>query len=921
MNERDDGAPIFGRDSERAAVEAFLAGRPATASALLIEGDAGIGKTTIVRYAIARAGAEGLRVFAARPGAGEADLPHAGLGDLLATLDDAAVRRLPGPQRRAIHAARRRGGVGTLVDEHALARGVLELLRREAEGSRLLLAVDDVQWLDRPTLAALSFALRRLQQVPLQVMVARRTARDASVELRLGLEDWSDVRRSVVGPMEVTDLGRLLRERLGTNQPRPRLEALARASAGNPMLALELARLGYDTDTVGVPPTLPEAVEQRLLGQDAAARSAVVFAAAALRPTIGLLLRGGVDRDDLRSALASGLLTADGERLEFAHPLLGSAAYGLLLPDERRAVHERLASAADEPVERGHHAARSADGFDETAISALDRAAESASALGDHAGAAAFLLRRAELCRESDPGRAIECEAEAANELALAGDLDAAAAHARSAVERLPAGVARARARVTLADCLVGGEMSYVGYLDHVTDALADAEGDDAVQAALLVTLGETTGAMGRLGQACEHLRTAADLAERAGDVTTRSVALGLLGFLECLLGHGVSDAARAAAEEWEPDPFGISAYSPRMSLAEACLYTGEFSEAERLYRAELATAEEYGWETIEVIARGHLAETQTRAGDWAAALGTARLAMEHARQAANEQVVTGAAWGLGMVEALLGDLDSARARAVKALAAAEATDDFWHTMFNRAVLGFVALSSNDPAEAVEVLEPAWTALRNSELGELSVFPVANVFGEALVAVRRVDEALAVVAGLRSCPAAERAWCRVMANRVEGLAASAQGDHEGARRAVAAALDAHAELPEPFELARTVHIRGRIEHRARNWGAARVALTDALDRYDQLGAARWAEHTTADLARLPGRRPNDGEGLTAREREVADLVAAGLSNKEVAARLFLSVRTVESNLSRVYAKLGVRSRASLGRALASRRLR
>jgi len=161
----------------------------------------------------------------------------------------------------------------------------------------------------------------------------------------------------------------------------------------------------------------------------------------------------------------------------------------------------------------------------------------------------------------------------------------------------------------------------------------------------------------------------------------------------------------------------------------------------------------------------------------------------------------------------------------------------------------------------------------------------------------------------------------VMANRVEGLAASAQGDHEGARRAVAAALDAHAELPEPFELARTVHIRGRIEHRARNWGAARVALTDALDRYDQLGAARWAEHTTADLARLPGRRPNDGEGLTAREREVADLVAAGLSNKEVAARLFLSVRTVESNLSRVYAKLGVRSRASLGRALASRRLR
>lgn len=881
----------------------------------MVEGEAGIGKTTIVRAAIGHAAAIGLRVLAARPGAGEANLPYAGLGDLLATVDDIALTRLPEPQRDAIQAALRRAGVGTPVDEHALARGVLELLRHEAAAPGLLLSVDDVQWLDRPTLTAVSFALRRLPQLPLQVLVARRTGADSRTELPLGLDDWSDVRRIIVGPMDVTELGTLLRERLRTNQPRPRLEALARASAGNPMLALELARMEYDPEAGGAPPTLPQAVEQRLLALDAAARTALVFTAAALRPSIELLLRAGVEREELRSALSSGLLVAEGERLEFAHPLLGSAAYGLLLPDERRAVHERLAVAAEEPVERGHHVARSTDSFDEAAIQALDRAAETASALGDHAGAATFLLRRAELSRDTDTVGATVCEAEAARELGLAGDLDAAAAFARRAAEQLPVGIARARARLTLADCLVGGELSYDGYVDEITRALTDAEGDDAVQAALHVTLGETYGGMARLGRAREHFRTAADLAERAGDTATRSVALGLLGLIECLLGHGVTEAARTAAAEWEPASLGISAYSPRMSLAETCLYTGDFAEAERLYRAEFATAEEHGWEAIEVVARGHLAETLVRAGDWSAALAAARLALEHARQAANEQIVTGAAYPLGMVEALLGDLDSARRRAVEALAAAEATGDFWHTIFNRSVLGFCALSDSDPAAAVDVLEPAWSSICSSELGDFSVFPVAHVLGEALVAVGRLDDAAGVAKAMRDCPAGGSPWCRAMASRIEALAASARGDHDAARGAVAAALDAHAKLPEPFELARMVHIRGRIEHRARTWGAARTALVEALERFDQLGAARWAERATADLARLPGRRQSDGQGLTAREREVAELAAAGLSNQEVAARLFLSVRTVEANLSKVYEKLGVRSRATLDRAL------
>ena len=150
-----------------------------------------------------------------------------------------------------------------------------------------------------------------------------------------------------------------------------------------------------------------------------------------------------------------------------------------------------------------------------------------------------------------------------------------------------------------------------------------------------------------------------------------------------------------------------------------------------------------------------------------------------------------------------------------------------------------------------------------------------------------------------------------MARRCTALAASARGDHAGARLAIEAALQAHIELPEPFEHARTLQLSGRVERSARNWGAARAVLVDALERFDALGAGGWAERTAADLARLPGRRPADAHELTTREREIAELVAGGLANKEVATRLFVSLRTVEATLTKVYAKLEVRSRTEL----------
>ena len=903
------GFEIIGREDDLALVDAFIDEAQGGPAALVLEGEPGMGKTTIVRAALGRAAAAGLRVFAARPAAGEAELPYVGLADLLATASRDFLAELPGAQRYAIEAALVRGGSGAVIDSHALSRAVLELLRFEAASGDLVLVVDDVQWLDRPTVAALTFALRRIGPLPVRLLVAMRT--DGSrAQLPFGLVDWDDVRRVEVGALSATDLGALLARRLGEQLPRPRLEALRRASGGNPMFALELARQD-DSAKASRFPTLPLVLEQRLRTLDSDTRAALTVAAAALQPSADLLLRAGVGRAELRSALASGILEVDGERLSFAHPLLGAAAYELLLPDERRQIHARLAAASLDAVERGHHVSRSAANPDEAAAQSLDDAAEAAASLGDHAAAAEFLVRAAELSLDPIGEPVQQREVRAAEELQLSGDVEAAATLARSLVGRLPRGVARARARWTLVSCTVGSGRSYEEGLGELALALEDAEADDATSAQLHVEMAETYAGMGRLEQSLGHLDTAIELATRAGATAVQAVALGYVGLFGCLLGRDTADSARRGLALWDESIGSSVAYSPRMSLAEVCIYATEFAEAERLYREEIAMAEERGLEAVEVIARCHLAETQLRAGRWSAALSNARLGVAHARQAAHPQIITGVLYALAMVEALLGHHEEARARATEALAAAEATDDFWHTVNNRSVLGLVALAEDDPEGAVEALEPAWSLMLERGLGDLSIFPVAHVLGEALVAVGRLDDALAVAETLLACPVGKRPWCQAMARRCTALAASARGDHVGARLAIEAALQAHIDLPEPFEHARTLQLSGRVERSARNWGAARAVLVDALERFDALGAGGWAERTAADLARLPGRRPADAHELTTREREIAELVAGGLANKEVATRLFVSLRTVEATLTKVYAKLEVRSRTEL----------
>ncbi len=901
---------VVGRAHELAVIWRFLESRPPVAAAIALVGKPGIGKTTLLRKAVEAAGQLGFLVLSCRLAETEALFPFAGLGDLFAPIVDGVRPRLPDPQRAALDVALLRSSQGDRsIEPRTVAAATLSALKVLGSDRPLLVAIDDAQWLDQPTVSALSFAVRRLEQVPIRFLTAIRTEDDASTELQIGLDGWrSQVDRIEVGPLSTTDLGSMLAHE-GVPLPRPQLERVARESGGNPMFALELARRGPDEDA-HLPPSLKDAVNDRLEDLDPAVSAAVAMAAAMHDPSRELMLSAGIDHGAIAGAIDADVLTLDGDRVSFSHPLLASVAYDRLGSAERRDTHLRLAWVATNAIERGHHLSRSVDEPDEEIAGQLEAAADEAVRVGDHAGAAAFLVRAADLSADPERTRASTRRLRAAEELELAGDVGAAAALAASLVDKLPPGVLRARARHRLVLCSIGGDLSYEDGFTELARVLDEASDHDATAAEIHLSMGEMASGMCRLEDSLIHLRAAIDLAERAGADQLRVAALSETGFTECMLGHGVSGSARRAFDEWDGTIVSASGYSPRMALACELIHTTDFVEAQRLFLEEIAMAEERGLEAIEVIARAHLAEAQIRSGDWAAALVNGALAAEHARQAANAQTAVGVTYALALAQASVGEHDVARSISTESLAAAETAEDFWFAVSHRAVLGFVALTDDDAAAAIEILEPAWRLMQERGLGDLSIFPVAHVLFEALVAVGRSDEAEAVSASLLACPVGGLPWSQAMAGRCAALAASARGDHDAASAAIERSLAAHAHLPEPFEHARTLYVQGRIERRAHRWANARSAFTQALELFDQLGATRWAEKAASELARIPGRTASTDE-LTPTERQVAELVAQGLTNKEVAAKLFVSVRAVESNLTKTYAKLGVRSRTEL----------
>ena len=872
MNVPTPEAPqVVGRDAERAAAEAFLDAVPRGFAALLLEGEPGIGKTTLWRDAVASARRRSYRILTARAVGSEAQLSFMGLDDLLGGVLEDTLPGLPTPQRRALEVALlRTDAEGAGPDQRAVSLAALGILRILVASGPVILAVDDVQWLDEPSAAVVEFCLRRLGSEPVGFLGTFRVE-DRSLGIPLGLdrgEVAERLQRLRVHPLTVGAIHQVIRARLETTFPRPTLIRIHETSGGNPFFALEIARALREADArpasgdpLPIPPTLTELLRERLARLPRPTREALLAVAALGHPAPAVVEAAVGDADAAREALGegarAGVIEIGLERIQFTHPLLASAHYAGTPLRERRAMHRRLAA---DVRRRTLHAG---SGYFE-------------------AGDAAHALRLLEaVLGSSAPGSE--------------------------------------RAEALWRIAMVRGEVDGIATADPIYErALAEPDVRPSLAARIHQSLAYGLMLEGHMDRGSAHAREALRLAERESGPAPLAMALGMLGLFEFCLGRGVRRdiMERALAlEEAAGQPLWADD-APSTLYAALLLWSGDLGEARVRLGALYDAAAERGDQGAQGILVFFLSLLECRAGDYAAA---ARYAAEDEdlfsltqREAERAPVL----YCRAQADAHLGRIEAARAEAADGVASSRATGYAWFEIHNLWVLGFLELSLGDPAAAAEYLGAAAGRLNEIGVVETGVFMFPPDHIEALVALGRLDDAGTSLHEFEERGrATDRAWALATAARCRALLSAAGGDLEGALDHAARALHEHDRVPMPFELARTLLVQGQILRRTKRKRPARDSLERALRMFDELGARLWADRARAELGRIGGRTTSPTE-LTPTERRVAEAVASGLSNHQAADSLFVSVHTVEDNLTRVYRKLGVRSRTELSRKLA-----
>jgi DNA-binding CsgD family transcriptional regulator len=913
--------PLIGREPELRRVEEFLDAMRTGPVALVLEGEIGIGKTVLWRQGLSAAGARGHRVLSCRPIDAEAQLAYVALGDLLAEVPEAVLRELPAPQRRAVEVAllRAEPEEGQLVPR-AVPLGLLGVLRALARQGPTLVGIDDVQWLDGPSERALAFAARRLTDERIGLLVVQRVEGEGGSGIPLDLEralPEGRLGRLPVGSLAVAELDRLLEARLDAVVSRRTLARLHRMSGGNPFFALEIAcailRDG-DPDAPAseppIPPSLQQLVHDRLALLAPPAREAAQVVAALTRPTVTLVEQAMGGHEAVAAAAAAGVVEIDGERVRFPHPLLGSVAYAQLSPAGKRALHARLAAALDDPEERGRHLALAAARPDAAVAAALDEAARRARARGAP-DAAAELWEQARRLSPADAGdEARRRGIEAAERYFEAGEVERARVLLEEVVAGAPAGRVRALALARLGWVRAHLEGFHAG-AETFRAALAEPADDAAlrveIEEGLAFCLHSTTG----VAAAEVHARTALEVAEALGDPALLAGALSHVAFLESLRGRGIAMAMIERAvglghpPEWS-QILGRPDWIHALLLQWAGALEASCERFEGLYRDAVDHGEEQSLPSILF----QLARVELLSGAWDRALRHAGECHEttlHSGQAGERPYSLTIQ---ALVEAHLGRVEPALAKIDQGLALAGELGVKPAGYELLAVRGFLELSLGDADRADRHLGELSALVEAAGMHEPALFRFHGDAIEAKVALGRRAEAQALLAELERLGAVlERIWVLAIAGRCRGLLAAARGDLDGAYAALEAALGFHEHLGEPFERARTLLVLGGVQRRDRKKRPARQSLGSALETFDRLGATLWAARARGELARVGGRAP--ASGLTPTEERIAALIASGHTYREAADALFISPKTVQWNLSKVYRKLGVRSRSEL----------
>lgn len=905
----------IGRDEELAALKAFVAGAGAGPAALVVTGEAGIGKTTLWQATVEHARAGGLRVLTASPAAAEAALSFGAVTDLLDGVLEEVLAELPAPQRHALEVALLlEEPAGVPPDDRAVAAAFLSGLARLAATAPVLVAVDDTQWLDPSSAHVLAFAARRLRGLPVGLLLAERRGGPASVA-RLALEG-SPLRRQMatleVGPLSLGAVHRLLHQRLGFSFPRPVTLRLHDVSGGNPFFALELARALQRLDEPLLPgdplpiaASLDELVRARLESLPEATGELLLVAAALSQPTTSILLEATptASAADLDRAVEADVLAIASDRVRFTHPLVAAVVYSAA-PARRRELHRRLAGLVDDHEERARHLARGTDGQDERVASKLERAARRAADRGALPAAAELTDQALRRTPTGEVGAAHRRRLAAADRHFACGN----AARARLLLEEgLPGaepGTARAELLLQLGRIENDAEDRRVARV-HYRRAAEEPELDDGLRARILVRL----AAFESEERARAYALEAAELAERTHDPETLAAALATLAMNAFFSGERLEleTIERALALEPTPGAFGVT--GPSLMCAEVLDAAGLVGQArpllERLYRA----GQERGDLSV-TTPLIMLAELEINAGHWSRAAELAREAHDLAVQGGREVDVARTLVFLGYVAALRGEAGAARELAAEALELTQRRG--LQSRGPRGMLGLLELSLENYAAAYNALLPA--VERNRALGVRAPFDQPFDAVEALVGLGRLEEARDLLAPVEaSARTLGVEWALVASCRARGLIAAASGEIAEAERILVEAVTRAEPLGQPLALGRTLLALGSVQRRGKRRRAARTTLERARTLFDDLGAALWTERARAELARIGG-RTTSGE-LTPSERRVAELVSEGRSNKEVAAALFLAPKTVDVTLSRIYLKLGIHSRTELARQL------
>jgi DNA-binding CsgD family transcriptional regulator len=911
--------PQVSRHTEAEAITNFLTLCCMKPAGLLFTGEAGIGKTTLWLSAVEQARTRGMHVLTARAVATESVMAYISLADLLSAVEASVLYELPGPQRLAVDRVLLQvSETDVATDQRAVAAAFLSALEILAEDAPVLVAIDDLQWLDPSSTLVIGFAARRFAG-PVGVLGTVRTG-DGPVDLSwLRLPPPDAVQRIDLRPLSIGGLQQVVATRLGQTPSRRTMLRIHEASGGNPFYAIELASAvaeGNSGGEVTLPDTLSGLVAAKVAGLDSDVREALLATACLATPTVDLVSRA-IDvtpqrcAEWLTAAEARGIIAMDGERLRFTHPLLVAAVNTDAAPSQRRDMHRRLAAVVEHPELRARHMALGATHGDDATLESLDAAAEIARVRGAPA-AAAELIDLAIGLGGDTAQRRIRSAALHFN----AGDASTARAMLRQAIDQPVPGELRAQA-LNLLGMISQVEDSLLDGADYLERALADVENDVALRIQILVSLSWVQIRRGRLGAAASSIKDAEAHAERLGQSQLLSQSLAMRVTVHMLLGNGLDDQSRRHALALDNEIAAIPAVlRPTFHSAMVLAWAGHHDAAHDQFAAVRQACIDRGGESDLVFVSFHSVLNEIWRANFPQAALIAEDSFERAQPLDGALQRSAALSAQAIVAAYGGRVDDARRSISEAIKPISDSGSQLLTASTVGILGFLEVSLGNYQAAINALEPlARIVMAAPQATEIFVAGFLPDTVESLIRLGRALEAEPLIEALESNGRRlDRPWMLAAGGRCRAMSLATRGDLKAAMTAAQAAMAEHDRLPMPFERARTQLILGELQRRQRSRENAAATLRSAEAAFVALGTPLWAARAQTSLERIR-LSPGDSGVLTRAEQRIAELAAAGKKNHDIASRLFISPKTVEVHLSRIYRKLDIRSRAELGRRL------